>query len=67
MSPEEISMRKVRFTEHQIIAVLKSVETGRTVRMSAVKPVSMKPRITAGKQKLARVLGKSEYVLRLSA
>ncbi len=25
-------MRKVRFTEHKIIAVLKSVETGRTVR-----------------------------------
>jgi len=24
-------MRKVRFTEHQIIAVLKSVEAGRTV------------------------------------
>ena len=26
MSPEEIAMRKLRFTEHQIIAVLKSVE-----------------------------------------
>lgn len=25
-------MRKVRFTEHKIIAVLKSVETGRAVR-----------------------------------
>lgn len=24
-------MRKIRFTEHQIIAVLKSVEAGRTV------------------------------------
>lgn len=24
-------MRKIRFTEHQIIAVLKSVETGRAV------------------------------------
>ncbi|QDI10526.1 hypothetical protein electrica_04493 [Klebsiella electrica] len=31
MSSEEIAMRKARFTEHQIIAVLKSVETGRTV------------------------------------
>jgi hypothetical protein len=26
MSPEEGTMRKIRFTEHQIIAVLKSVE-----------------------------------------
>lgn len=32
MYPEEIAMRKARFTEHQIIAVLKSVEAGRTVK-----------------------------------
>ena len=32
MSPEEIAMRKIRFTEHQNIAVLKSVEAGRTVK-----------------------------------
>ncbi len=32
MSSEEIAMRKARFTEHQIITVLKSVETGRTVK-----------------------------------
>ena len=29
---KEIAIRKARFTEHQIIAVLKSVETGRTVK-----------------------------------
>jgi putative transposase len=32
MYSEEIAMRKARFTEHQIIAVLKSVEAGRTVK-----------------------------------
>lgn len=32
MSSEKITMRKARFTEHQIIAVLKSVEAGRTVK-----------------------------------
>ena len=29
---KEIAMRKARFTEHQIIAVIKSVEAGRTVK-----------------------------------
>ncbi len=29
---EEIAIRKARFTEHQIIAALKSVEAGRTVK-----------------------------------
>ena len=32
MSPDEIAMREIRFTEHPIIAVLKSVEAGRTVK-----------------------------------
>lgn len=37
-------MRKVRFTEHKIIAVLKSVETGRAVRTFAVKLGSLELR-----------------------
>lgn len=32
MSPEEIAKRKIRLTEHQIIAVLGAVEAGRTVK-----------------------------------
>lgn len=36
-------MRKIRFTEHQIIAVLKSVEVGRTV-----KDVCREAAVTAG-------------------
>jgi putative transposase len=32
MFPEEIVMHKARFTEHQIIAVLKSVEAGHNVK-----------------------------------
>lgn len=32
MSSEENAKRKARLTEHQIIAVLKSVEAGRTVK-----------------------------------
>lgn len=45
-------MCKARFTEHQIIAVLKSVEAGRTVK-SAVKQAFLKPAITTGKRSLA--------------
>lgn len=33
-------MRKIRFTEHQIIAVLKSVEAGRTVQDVCVSEAS---------------------------
>lgn len=40
-------MRKTRFTEHQIIAVLKSVKAGRIVNDELV---SLKPSITTGKQ-----------------
>lgn len=42
-------MRKARFTEHQLIAVLKSVEAGRTVK--DVCP--LKPATTTGKRSMA--------------
>ncbi len=41
-------MRKARFTEHQIIAVIKSVEAGRTVKDVCRRPVSLKPPTTTG-------------------
>ncbi len=47
-------MRKARFTEHQTIAVLKSVEAGRTVRGSAAKREYLKLPITTGKQSTVR-------------
>lgn len=44
ISPEEIAMRKIRFTDHQIIAALKSVEVDLTVkdvrREAAISPSS---------------------------
>ncbi len=46
-------MRKVRFTEHQIIAVLKSVEAGRTVKDVCREALFQKPAITTGKQNMA--------------
>ncbi|EGI16308.1 transposase A [Escherichia coli M605] len=42
-------MHKARFTEHQIIAVIKSVDAGRTVKdVSAGKPVFLKLTTTTG-------------------
>ncbi|CAK9886677.1 MAG: hypothetical protein XXXJIFNMEKO3_03122 [Candidatus Erwinia impunctatus] len=48
-------MRKVRFTgHHQIIAVLKSVEAGRTVKdVCREAAISQKPAITTGKPDMA--------------
>lgn len=43
-------MCKIRFTEHQIIAVLKSVEAGRT---GAARPLFPKPAITIGRRNMA--------------
>ncbi|ASG19103.1 hypothetical protein LFZ25_24955 (plasmid) [Salmonella enterica subsp. enterica serovar Macclesfield str. S-1643] len=40
-------MRKARFTEHQIIAVIKSVETGRTVKDVSREAGSLKPPTTS--------------------
>lgn len=41
-------MRRARFTEHEIIAVLKSVEAGRIV-----KDICCKAAITTGRQNMA--------------
>lgn len=46
-------MRKARFTEHQIIAVLKSVEAGRTVKDVCREAAISKPAITTGKRNMA--------------
>ncbi len=40
-------MRKARFTENQIIAVIKSVEAGRTVKDVSGRLVSLKPPTTS--------------------
>lgn len=40
-------MRKARFTENQIIAVIKSVEAGRTVKDVCREPVYLKPPTTS--------------------
>ena len=39
-------MRKARFTEHQIIAVIKSVEAGRTVKDVCREAVTCSPLIS---------------------
>lgn len=46
-------MRKARFTEHQIITVLKSVEAGRTVKDVCREAEYPKLPITTGKQSMA--------------
>lgn len=46
-------MRKARFTEHQIIAVLKSVEAGRTVKDVCREAAISEPAITTGKRNMA--------------
>lgn len=45
-------MRKARSTEHQIIAVLKSVVAGRTVKDICFEPESQRPVTTSGKQNM---------------
>ncbi len=46
-------MRKVRFTEHQIIAVLKSVEGGRTVKDVRREALYLEPATLAGRRNMA--------------
>lgn len=50
MSSEEIVMRKARFTEHQIIVVLKSVEAGHTLKDVCREAGYRRPRTITGKQ-----------------
>ncbi len=45
-------MRKARFTEHQIIAVLKSVEAGRTVKDVCREAGNLRLHTTTGKRNL---------------
>ena len=56
-------MRKIQFTEHQVIAVLKSVEAGRTIKMCTAKLLFPKPVITIGKQHMA---GRKPLILKIS-
>lgn len=46
-------MRKARFTEHQIITELKSVEAGRTVKDVCREAEYLSVRTTTGKQSMA--------------
>ena len=46
-------MRKIRFTEHQMIAVLKSVEAGRTVKDVCREAAIPKAAITTGRRNMA--------------
>ncbi|MLY99156.1 hypothetical protein D5552_21900 [Salmonella enterica] len=41
-------MRKARITAHQIIAVIRSVESDRLLKMSTGRPVFLKPPGTTG-------------------
>jgi putative transposase len=41
LTTKEIAMRKARFTEHQIIAVIKSLKPDEPLKMSAGRPVSL--------------------------
>lgn len=53
MSHEEIAIRKAQFTEHQIIAVQKSVEAGRTVKDVCREASISETAITTGKRSMA--------------
>lgn len=49
---KEIAIRKIRFTEHKIIAVLKSVEAGRTVKDVCREAGISETATTTGKQNM---------------
>ncbi len=60
-------MRKIRFTEHQIIAVLKSVKAGRTVKDVCREAAISEPVITTGRLNMAvwkPLISKKSKILR---
>ena len=46
-------MKRSKFSEHQIIAILKAVEAGRTVRMFVASTKSAKQLTTSGSRSMA--------------
>ena len=50
---EEVAMRKSRFSESQIVSILKEAENGRQVKTSAESMALAQPAFTSGSQSMA--------------